>query len=157
MILSIHQPSTTTFELFDKLLLLADGKTCYFGSLQQIEGYFSKIGYPIPSRTNPAEFLLDLVTSDFVRESGSASGRRERIQSAWAASTESEALMIQVSMQPHSTEKHMVAQDLDRPRLLKITYTLLHRLFVKSYRDFVAYEIRILMYLGTLSTRFIKS
>ncbi|KAJ5240638.1 uncharacterized protein N7469_002229 [Penicillium citrinum] len=148
VILSIHQPSTTTFELFDKLLLLADGKACYFGSLHQIEGYFSKIAYPIPSRTNPAEFLLDLVTADFVPANGSTSGRRERIQSAWAESTESEALMMQISAQPHSTEKRLVAQDLDRPTLLKTTLTLVHRLFIKSYRDFVAYEIRILMYLA---------
>jgi hypothetical protein len=65
--------------------------------------------------------------------------------------------MMQVSTQPHSTEKRVVAQDLDRPSLPKLTLTLLHRLFVKSYRDFVAYEIRILMYLGMLYNRFVKS
>lgn len=31
-----------------------------------------------------------------------------------------------------------------------ITMSLLHRLFIKSYRDVVAYGIRIVMYLGKL-------
>lgn len=32
--------------------------------------------------------------------------------------------------------------------MLQITLALLHRLFIKSYRDVVAYGIRIVMYLG---------
>lgn len=146
--MSIHQPSSTTFEAFDKLLLLASGKTCYFGSLEMMESYFTKIHYSIPPRINPAEFLLDLVTSDFAHPKKSMSQQRDAIQSAWAVSTESDALKIRVSRQLTPTEKTVATQDQDRPRVFQVTVTLLRRLFVKSYRDFVAYEIRILMYLG---------
>lgn len=38
--------------------------------------------------------------------------------------------------------------ELSRPGILSITLTLLHRSFIKSYRDVVAYGIRIVMYLG---------
>lgn len=39
-------------------------------------------------------------------------------------------------------------EDMARPGPVKITTALLHRSFIKSYRDVVAYGIRIVMYLG---------
>lgn len=116
-----------------------------------MESYFTKIQHPIPPRTNPAEFLLDLVTADFSRKNESVPGQSEAIRSSWAASTESDALKMQVSRRLQPTEKFAATEDRDRPRLFQLTLTLLHRLFVKSYRDIVAYEIRILMYLGMCS------
>lgn len=116
-----------------------------------MESYFTKIQHSIPPRTNPAEFLLDLVTADFARTNESVSQRSEAIQSAWADSTESDTLKIQVSRRLQPTEKPVATEDRDRPRVFQVTFALLHRLFIKSYRDFVAYEIRILMYLGMCS------
>lgn len=40
------------------------------------------------------------------------------------------------------------AEDLRRPGPFTITKALLHRSWIKSYRDVVAYGIRIVMYLG---------
>lgn len=53
-----------------------------------------------------------------------------------------------------STEKSpsKIPEDLARPGPARITTALLHRSFIKSYRDVVAYGIRIVMYLGTHST-----
>ena len=39
-------------------------------------------------------------------------------------------------------------EDMARPGQVKIIIALLHRSFIKSYRDVVAYGIRIVMYLG---------
>ncbi|KNG91707.1 ABC transporter [Aspergillus nomiae NRRL 13137] len=146
IIASIHQPSTTTFQLFDNLLLLSGGKTCYFGPVSEVPSYFNNIGYPIPSNTNPAEYLLDAVSSDFTVHEDQV----EKIQTAWAQSAEYAAL----SKQPQSAtnEKNgniMNIDELSRPGIPRITMSLLHRLFIKSYRDVVAYGIRIVMYLGT--------
>lgn len=44
VIASIHQPSTTTFELFDKLLLLSKGKVAYNGPVSGIKDYFAGLG-----------------------------------------------------------------------------------------------------------------
>jgi ABC-type multidrug transport system ATPase subunit len=43
VVTSIHQPSTTTFELFDKLLLLSGGQTCYLGDAKQIKPYLTAL------------------------------------------------------------------------------------------------------------------
>ncbi|GES57307.1 ABC transporter [Aspergillus terreus] len=142
IIASIHQPSTTTFQLFDKLLLLSGGQTCYFGPVASVPSYFESIGCPIPASTNPAEFLLDSVSSDFTE----AQGRVEQIKSAWA-----QRLSSAQSASSHTTDGktgRVNMAELGRPNVLQITLSLLHRLFIKSYRDVVAYGIRIVMYMG---------
>ena len=47
VIASIHQPSTTTFELFDKLMLLSRGKMVYNGSVVGVREYFSGLGHEV--------------------------------------------------------------------------------------------------------------
>ncbi|KAJ5613318.1 hypothetical protein N7510_006512 [Penicillium lagena] len=151
IIASIHQPSTTTFQLFDQLLLLSGGRTCFFGPISNVEGYFRDIGFPIPSQTNPAEFLLDIVSADFSSSKEAAQDRVQGIQSAWAESAEVYQLARQMSAHVRATEKEhgkLSTEDLVRPGGIKIVTTLLHRSFIKSYRDVVAYGIRIVMYLG---------
>ncbi|KAJ5384071.1 Aminoacyl-tRNA synthetase class 1a anticodon-binding [Penicillium concentricum] len=151
IIASIHQPSTTTFQLFDKLLLLSAGKTCYFGAISAVESYFSGIGYPIPANTNPAEFLLETVSSDFDNSKDLAEERLGTIQTAWANSNQAKSGTRQVSERVLSAEKHVnkdSMEETDRAGTGSITVALLHRSFVKSYRDVIAYGIRIAMYLG---------
>lgn len=105
----------------------------------------------MPSHTNPAEFLLDIVSSDFGGEKEVAQERVRRIQQAWTESTEAIAVDRQVSERVRSMEEKkdtVSAEDLKRPGPFTITAALLHRSWIKSYRDVVAYGIRILMYLG---------
>ncbi len=61
VICSIHQPSKSVFELFDKLLLLAAGKVIYFGPSRDIITYFtnSAFRFPYVPGTNPADFLSE--------------------------------------------------------------------------------------------------
>jgi ABC-type multidrug transport system ATPase subunit/ABC-type multidrug transport system permease subunit len=64
-ILSLHQPRSSIFKMLDTLILLAPGgNVCYMGKASDAVQYFSKLGYPCPVETNPAEFLLDLVSID---------------------------------------------------------------------------------------------
>lgn len=57
----IHQPSITAFHEFDDLLLLGKGgRVVYAGPLDEAQGYFTSIGFPLPPNTNPADFYLDV-------------------------------------------------------------------------------------------------
>lgn len=40
VLLSIHQPSPVTYELFDLLLLLSAGRVCYFGPANNAVSFF---------------------------------------------------------------------------------------------------------------------
>lgn len=58
VVASIHQPSTTTFQLFDKLLLLSEGKTCYAGPIEDAKDHFASIGFEMPVIMNPGTFIM---------------------------------------------------------------------------------------------------
>jgi len=58
IIATIHQPSSNTFSLFDKLLLLMDGHMIYQGLAKDSVGYFTKLGYIIPTYANPSDYFL---------------------------------------------------------------------------------------------------
>ena len=61
IIATIHQPSSAAFEYFDKLILMADGHILYQGSAKRSTHYFSKIGYQIPSYSNPADSYMRIL------------------------------------------------------------------------------------------------
>ena len=67
-IFTIHQPSTSIYNTFDRIMLLTDGRIAYSGTRENVFAYFSSINLPVPAQTNPAEFMLDLVNKDFSDE-----------------------------------------------------------------------------------------
>lgn len=121
-----------------------------------MESYFNGIGHPIPANTNPAEFLLDIVSSDFDNSKEAAGDRVKGIQNAWAESNEAHAITRRVSEQVGAAEKvanNELSGDMARAGVISVTAALLHRSFIKSYRDVIAYGIRIAMYLGMYRRR----
>lgn len=148
IVTSIYEPSTTTFELLDKMLLLSDGKTHCFGDTKEAKPYVDSIGFAMPSLTNPAEFLLNLINIDLERNTDPARQRITKIQNFWNSS-------------PRASDEKSVAADLTvdtdsilaSPKtvgnsLLTTTVTLLHRSWIKSRRDILVYGIRFFTYLG---------
>jgi ABC-type multidrug transport system ATPase subunit len=63
---TIHQPSATIFQRFDRLLLLEKGQTVYFGDIDAdsttMIRYFEGNGAsPCPQGANPAEWMFDVI------------------------------------------------------------------------------------------------
>jgi len=77
-ICTIHQPSSYVFQLFDRLLVLAKGRICYFGRANDALRHFASIGYPSPPGINPAEFMIHITNADFAED-----GQVETICDAW--------------------------------------------------------------------------
>lgn len=151
VVASIHQPSTKTFGLFDRLMLLSGGRTCYFGPINDIHAYFSRISYEIPVHTNPAEYLLDLVNIDFARDKTKAAQQLQEIQEAWSSSKEAKSVNAKLATTTDNepAEKNSsLCSSLDNRSKMLLPVTLLHRSFIKSYRDVIAYGIRLVMYSG---------
>jgi ABC-type multidrug transport system ATPase subunit len=46
VVLTIHQPRSDIYLLFDKLLLLAKGKVAYMGDARDAPAYFATAGFP---------------------------------------------------------------------------------------------------------------
>jgi ABC-type multidrug transport system ATPase subunit len=68
IVCTIHQPSTKVYNGFDQLMIMSRGREAFAGDVKDIIPYFDSVGYSCPPATNPAEFFLDLVNSDFSDE-----------------------------------------------------------------------------------------
>jgi ABC-type multidrug transport system ATPase subunit/ABC-type multidrug transport system permease subunit len=148
VICSIHQPSTSTFNLFDKLLLLSGGKTHYFGAVDGVATYYAESGFPLPQYVNPAEHLLEMVNIDFAQNRDAASQNLETLQTFWQNSRQASQINNAIKTAESSGGDWGVEGIEKRPSMPSLTLTLLHRSFIKSYRDVVVYGIRLAMYLG---------
>ncbi|VBB34473.1 unnamed protein product, partial [Acanthocheilonema viteae] len=58
IICTIHQPASDTFEMFDRVVFLANGKIAFLGSPSEALRFYADVGYSIPAHTNPADFFI---------------------------------------------------------------------------------------------------
>lgn len=68
IISTIHQPSSDVYDGFDQVMILSKGREAFCGDKADTIEYFKSVGYPMPEHTNPAEFFLKIVNSDFVSD-----------------------------------------------------------------------------------------
>ncbi|KAM9476978.1 broad substrate specificity ATP-binding cassette transporter ABCG2-like [Clarias gariepinus] len=66
IIMSIHQPRYSIYQLFDNLTLLVSGKQVYHGPADDALNYFANIGYVCEDHNNPADFFLDVINRDAI-------------------------------------------------------------------------------------------
>ncbi|RDA91164.1 hypothetical protein CP533_4805 [Ophiocordyceps camponoti-saundersi (nom. inval.)] len=148
VICSIHQPSSSTFHLLDKVMLLSEGKTHYFGPVGDMASYYEGIGLPIPQRVNPAEFLLETTNVEFAQDKDEARRRLEELHQAWKTSTLAEEAGAMIRATP-KLDGHVHFEPSEaKPGLARRTWLLVQRSIIKSYRDVFAYGIRLAMYMG---------
>ncbi|XP_078442909.1 ABC transporter G family member 9-like, partial [Wolffia australiana] len=85
VVLTIHQPSSRVFYMFDRVLLLSTGRAVYYGEGSAAMGYFAELGLMSPSlATNPADFLLDLASGEIGALEKFAPAEAEEEEEEWA-------------------------------------------------------------------------
>ncbi len=62
IVVSIHAPRSSIYQLFDTLMILAAGELIYFGPAKESVSHFASLGYECPKNFNPADYLIDVVT-----------------------------------------------------------------------------------------------
>lgn len=58
VVCTIHQPSSEVFALFDRILLMAEGRTAFLGPASDALSFFSSQGLPCPPNYNPADYYI---------------------------------------------------------------------------------------------------
>ncbi len=101
----------------------------------------------MPIHINPAEFLLELMNIDFASHQVSAFERLGKMQKFWATSPRALDLISSVQNTQSAPVSLPSSKDSAHGFFVDLV-TLTHRSFIKSYRDLIAYGIRILMYIG---------
>ncbi|XP_016417667.1 ATP-binding cassette sub-family G member 8 [Sinocyclocheilus rhinocerous] len=64
VLLSVHQPRSDIFQLFDLVVLLSSGSAVYCGQAKDMVPYFTSLGYPCPRYCNPSDYYVDLISID---------------------------------------------------------------------------------------------
>lgn len=64
VVCTIHQPSATTFALFDQIFILAKGRCVYQGAPTALVPFLSNLNLPCPTHYNPSDYIIELCDSD---------------------------------------------------------------------------------------------
>ncbi|XP_023634096.1 ABC transporter G family member 43 isoform X3 [Capsella rubella] len=62
ILVSLLQPAPETFELFDDVILMGEGKIIYHGPRELVCGFFEDCGFKCPNRKSVAEFLQEVIS-----------------------------------------------------------------------------------------------
>jgi len=98
-----HQPSFEIFRMFDDLLLLGPGgRTVYMGSEEGVYAYFENLGFKVPDRGSPPEYLLDVIAGLEAADNpqGPPPSRAESLFQHW----EDHSAALQASERPSTQE-----------------------------------------------------
>lgn len=136
-ICSLHQPKTAIWDTLDYFILLAPGgKMCYAGKRDAATSYFEDLGYKCPLQTNPAEYLIDLVTIDTDDPTQSALDEA-RINSLHHSFVESISGVLgkEPSLAERNTEKQSYIGPLAQVRRMKIAFNRFSALLRRSLKQ----------------------
>ncbi|XP_043799072.1 ABC transporter G family member 3-like [Apis laboriosa] len=61
IVATLHQPSSELFALFDKILLMAEGRVAFMGTTSQACTFFETLGAACPSNYNPADYFVQML------------------------------------------------------------------------------------------------
>ncbi|KAF4663827.1 hypothetical protein FOL47_005536 [Perkinsus chesapeaki] len=144
IIVTIHQPSSDIWQSLSKVCFLVEGNVVYFGPPDRVPEYFAAAGYPVPTFTNPAEHVMNLVNTDFPGH-GDVQGLVERYRKI---ESEQAAANINVDeVQPSRTFTDKEIWTAVRPSKLQQFFALLIRNFQNNVRNPGIYWVRLVMYL----------
>jgi hypothetical protein len=60
VLVTIHQPASNVFAMFDHLVLLHKGRVLHQGPVARLADDFAAHDYPLPAQYNPADWILDV-------------------------------------------------------------------------------------------------
>uniref|UniRef100_A0AAY4CSP9 ATP-binding cassette sub-family G member 8 n=1 Tax=Denticeps clupeoides TaxID=299321 RepID=A0AAY4CSP9_9TELE len=141
VLLSVHQPRSDIFQIFDLVVLLSSGSAVYCGPAREMVPYFTALGHPCPRYCNPSDFYVDLISIDR-RSPQKEAECLERAQALAAQFEEkvrgTEDFMWMSSELPSGEEVVKVSRQKDHlPGRLHQFYILIRRHVYNDFRDLV--------------------
>ncbi|KAI8612487.1 P-loop containing nucleoside triphosphate hydrolase protein [Chytriomyces sp. MP71] len=154
IVCSIHQPSPSTYNVFDKVLFLARGRIVYFGGNKGADAaYFESIGHSIPAYVNVPDAVLDSINVDFLGDEGLANSRVAEFDRAWNTSAEKaerlhevEKELVQKGM--HSETPMIVGNGDYVHNFFKQVGILTRRNLSNALKNILLFWVRLIMYVA---------
>ncbi|KAJ1979844.1 ATP-binding cassette transporter snq2 [Dimargaris xerosporica] len=66
-VVTLYQASENIYNVFDKVMVLAEGRCIYFGPAQEVKAYFQSLGYVCPDRQTTSDFLTGITSEHEAR------------------------------------------------------------------------------------------
>ncbi|PHJ26113.1 atp-binding cassette g family transporter abcg107, partial [Cystoisospora suis] len=107
IVCTIHQPRSQLFAMFDRLILMFEGRIVYQGPARRCVSYFARRGFHCPPQFNPADFILDLLTVTNI--SAGAPLACPQSDASLDAQSQLEAELEQIHHEEHRHERRGVA------------------------------------------------
>eukprot|EP00041_Stephanoeca_diplocostata_P023398 m.574731 g.574731 ORF g.574731 m.574731 type:complete len:761 (+) comp22282_c0_seq4:105-2387(+) len=146
---TIHQPSSEIFEIFDKVLLLAQGRMMYGGANAEMVEHFEALGYKCPPNHNPADYMLFLMQTE-------SNEKLLTIERAWRNKAEAAAAQgsVTVTIQGTTSKESVVDAGIDDTKTHRLlSNTSLSQKSVLVLQDSTARRPGFFRQLGTLIAR----
>ncbi|KAI0172929.1 ATP-binding cassette transporter [Hypoxylon sp. FL1284] len=96
---SIYQAPQSAYDLFDKTLVLYEGRQIYFGSASKAKDYFINLGFECPARQTTPDFLTSMTfpAERIARPDSNPPRTPDEFAAAWKNSSEYRALRAEIS------------------------------------------------------------
>eukprot|EP01126_Amoeba_proteus_P001350 TRINITY_DN10388_c0_g1_i4.p1 TRINITY_DN10388_c0_g1~~TRINITY_DN10388_c0_g1_i4.p1 ORF type:complete len:487 (-),score=82.27 TRINITY_DN10388_c0_g1_i4:191-1651(-) len=105
VIMSVHQPSSAIFAMFDGLILIIDGNVVYSGLARDALYYFKTLKFKCDKQFNPADFIMGLAIQE-QREGQGQTEFKNRLLKEWQLFTKGK----DVSAPGSDQEKKLLAK-----------------------------------------------
>lgn len=109
---SIYQSPQSAYDLFDKAVVLYEGRQIFFGRADEAKQYFVNLGFECPARQTTPDFLTSMTAPHerIVRPGweGKAPRTPDEFAAAWKNSAEYKALQAEI-------EEYKIAHPIDGP------------------------------------------
>lgn len=141
-LVALYQASENLYNLFDKVMLIEDGKCAYYGRTENAKAYFESLGFECPPRWTTPDFLTS-VSDPFARRV--KQGWEDRIprsgedfQRAYRHSDISKAAQKDIEDFEQEVEVHREEQEVAREKLKKnYTVSFYKQIIILTQRQFL--------------------
>jgi ABC-type multidrug transport system ATPase subunit len=116
IITTIHQPSSSVFFSFDRLMLLSEGKVVYFGTPLESLTYLRNLDLPCPDGYNASDHWMDLLVHD---DDDEEQENQNNHDDANKSDTEQQYAWQHSSHKTTSQRRHKLEQAWDKEALAK--------------------------------------
>ncbi|KAJ5899540.1 CDR ABC transporter [Penicillium taxi] len=147
-LVALYQASENLFNLFDKVILIEDGKCAFFGRSEDAKAYFENLGFECPSRWTTPDFLTSVSDPNARRVKPGWEDRiprtAEEFQAAYRQSDVFKATITDIEGFEREIEAQEQEREAARGTMKKKNYTisfwkqvaiLTHRQFLVMFGD----------------------
>ncbi|QIW96862.1 hypothetical protein AMS68_002380 [Peltaster fructicola] len=138
---AIYQAPQSAYDVFDKAIVLYEGRQIFFGKTSEARGYFERLGFECPARQTDADFLTSMTSPQerVVRSGydGKVPRTPDEFAAAWKKSAERAALLqeIEAFEHEHPIQGESYDKFVESRRAQQAKGTRLHSPYTLSYRQ----------------------